>query len=156
MQDQTAGGGAALPRGAEGAPEHALERQVLIGVVHHDHGVLAAHLQREPLVHPAAGLADDRAGLGRPGKGDDRDLRMLDQRLPHRLAPAVDQLDHLGRESRLEQDLHQQMHRVRHVLRRLDDHRVPAEQRGEHLPGREWRCGKLNGVISPTTPIGRR
>ena len=59
VQDEPAGGGAALPRRAERAPEHALERQVEIGVVHDDHRVLAAHLEREPLVHAAAGLTDD-------------------------------------------------------------------------------------------------
>ena len=44
-----------------------------------------------------------------PVKEMTRNLGMLDQRLAHRLAPAVHQLDHLRRESRLEQDLHQQV-----------------------------------------------
>ena len=61
VQDETTGGGAPLTGRAERAPEHAFEREVEIGVVHHDHGVLAAHLERQPLVHAAAGLADDRA-----------------------------------------------------------------------------------------------
>src|SRR5512134_97769 len=93
VHDQPAGGGAALSGGAEGAPQDAVERQVQVGVVHHDHGVLAAHLERQPLVHPAAGLADPAPGVGGPGERDERHFRVLDQRLP-RLGAAVDQLDH--------------------------------------------------------------
>ena len=84
VQDQPAGGGAALAGGAERAPEHALERQVEVGVVHHDHRVLAAHLERQPLVHPAADLADAGAGLRRAGERDDRHVRVLDERRSRR------------------------------------------------------------------------
>ena len=59
---------ASLPRRPERAPQHALEREIEIRVVEHEHRVLASHLERQALVHPAARLADDSAGLGRPGK----------------------------------------------------------------------------------------
>ncbi len=79
----------------------------------------------------------------------------------------------LGRQAGLEQDLDQQVDGVGHVLRRLDDHRVPAEQRGKHLPGgdgqreverrdqarrRRWAGGSSSPTWSgaPTGPRGRR
>ena len=135
VQDQAAGGGATLARRAEGTPEHPFERQVEIRIVHDDHGVLSAHLQRQPLVHAAAGLADQRSSLGRAGKRDDRYLRMLDQCLPYRLSPAMNQLNDFRGKSGLEQDLHQDMNGMGNVLGGLDDHRVPAQQRGKHFPG---------------------
>jgi hypothetical protein len=60
---------------------------------------------------------------------------MLHQRLPYRFSPAVNQLNHFGRKSGFEQDLHQDMNGVGNILGRLDDHRVPTEQRGKHFPG---------------------
>src|SRR5678816_4767512 len=80
VNDEAAGSRATLPRGAEGSPDHAVQCEVEIGIIHHDHGVLATHLERQPLVHPAAGLADDRTGGGGPGERDDRHLGMLHQR----------------------------------------------------------------------------
>src|SRR5437870_10954750 len=50
---------------------------------------------------------------------------------------SVDQLHDLGWQTRLEQDLHQQVRGVGHVLGRLEDHRIPAQERGEHLPRRD-------------------
>ena len=70
LQDQAARGRAALAGGAERAPEHAVEREVEVGVVQHDLRVLAAHLERQALVHAPAGLADDAARLGGAGERD--------------------------------------------------------------------------------------
>ena len=137
VQDQAAGRRAALSRRPEGAPQHPVQRQVEIGVIHHDHGVLAAHLERQALVHPATGRADDRSGFRGPGERDDRDVGMIDHGAPHHRALPVHQLDHLGRQPRLEQDLHQQVTRMRHILGRLEDDGVPALVCGKHLPGRD-------------------
>jgi hypothetical protein len=63
VQDQAAGGGTTLAGRAEGAPKHPLERQIKICIVHDDHGVLSAHLERQPLVHAATGLTDQGTGL---------------------------------------------------------------------------------------------
>jgi hypothetical protein len=68
LHDETARRGAALSGGAERAPEHAVERQIQVGVVEHDHGILAAHFEREALVHAAADLADDASGVRRSGE----------------------------------------------------------------------------------------
>ena len=50
----------------------------------------------------------------------DRHVGMLDDRRADLLAAAVHELDHLGRQPRLEQDLDEQRARVRHVLGRLE------------------------------------
>ena len=62
--------------------------------------------------------------------------RMVHDRRADRLADAVHELNHLGRQSRLEQDLDEHVPGVRHVFGRLEDARVSAEQRRKHLPGR--------------------
>src|SRR6266516_3852792 len=49
LQNQPAGGGAALPRRAERPPQHAVEGEIEVGIVHYDHRVLAAHFERQPL-----------------------------------------------------------------------------------------------------------
>ena len=51
-------------------------------------------------------------------------------------ALAVDELDDFRREPCLEQDLDEEMRRVGDVLGGLEDHRVSAQQRRKHLPGR--------------------
>ena len=43
------------PRRAERAPERAFDRVVDVGVVHHDDGVLAAHLERADRIALGAG-----------------------------------------------------------------------------------------------------
>ncbi len=48
VRDHAAASGAALSGGAIGAPQDTLDRQAKVGIVHHDYGVFAAHLQRDP------------------------------------------------------------------------------------------------------------
>ena len=71
LDEAAARGGAALAGGAEGAPEHALDGQVEVGVVHDDDGVLAAHLQAHALEVGGAGEVDLAAHLGGAGEGDE-------------------------------------------------------------------------------------
>ena len=63
LHDQARAGGAPLAGRAEAAPDRAVEHQIQVGVVHHDDGVLAAHLQRDALEVAAAGLGDEAAHL---------------------------------------------------------------------------------------------
>ena len=49
MQQQTAGGGAALAGGGERAPQRAFERQLEIGIVEHNHRIFAAEFERAVL-----------------------------------------------------------------------------------------------------------
>ena len=135
LQDQAARGRAALPGRPERPPEHALERKVEIGIVQHDLGVLAAHLEGQTFVHPTARLADNPARFGRSGERDHRNSGMFDECRAHRLAATVDQLNDLRRQARLEEDLHQHRGGVRDVLGGLEDDCVSAQERGKGFPG---------------------
>ena len=61
LQQDAAGGCAALAGGAEGAPQRSFERQFEVGVVEHDLRVFAAHLQRNRLEGGRGALRHMRA-----------------------------------------------------------------------------------------------
>ena len=65
VHDRRAERRAALAGRAEAAEQRALDREVDVGVVHHDHRVLAAELQARRLQVAAAQLADPRADRAR-------------------------------------------------------------------------------------------
>lgn len=88
-------------------------------------------------MHAPTDLPHLATSLGRSGERDERNVGMLHDRRPYRLADTVHELDHLGREPRLQHDLHQHGPRVGDVLGGLEDARVPAHQRREHLPRRD-------------------
>src|SRR5712692_1522520 len=159
VEDEPARRRAALSGRAERPPQHAVQRQVQVGIVHHDHRVLAAHFERQALVELAAGGSDHRARLGRAGERNDRDVRVLNDRPSHNRPLAVHQLERLWRQPRFHQDFHQQMGRVRHVLGGLEDHGVPAGERGKHLPRRD-RHREIEGGDEPgdadRSPVGHR
>ena len=99
--------------------------------------VLAAHLERQALVHAAARLADDAAGLGRAGERDDWNRRDGSRSPRRRLRPRpCTSWITSGGKAGLEQDLDEHVSGVRHVFGGLEDARVSAEQRREHLPRR--------------------
>ena len=137
MEQEATGRGTALPRGAEGTPEDAGKCEIEIGVLEDDHGVLAAHLERETLVPAPAAFANLCPRHGRAGERHQRHQGMIHQRLPGHFATAMDQIDHAGREPGLQRQLHQPMRGMGDILGRLEDHGVPAHQRRKHLPGRD-------------------
>ena len=157
LEDEPARRRAALARGAERAPEHAVEREIEVGVVHHDHRVLAAHLEREPLVHAAARLADDAARLGRAGERDRparRDARRSARRRPRR-APCTSWITSGG--SPASSMISTSTCPVCGTSsRRLEDARVSADAAPGNIFHVGMASGKLNGVMMPATPIGRR
>ncbi len=157
LENQSGRRGAALAGRPERPPQHPLQREIQIGVRQDDLCVLAAHLQREPFVEASTRLTDERPGLRGAGERDQGDAGMFHDRLPHHLAAAVDQLHYLRREPRLQEDLHEQRRRVRHVLGRLEDHGVAAHQRREDLPGGD-RQGEVERRDDPRhtdgPPIG--
>src|SRR3712207_7545951 len=53
--------------------------QVQVGVIHHDDGVLATHLQMHFLVQPAGALRDGAARLRRASERDHAHARVVDQ-----------------------------------------------------------------------------
>ena len=82
--------------------------------------------------------------------------RMVHDRRAGRLAQPVHELDHLGRQPGLEQDLDEHVPGVRHVLGGLEDARVSAHAAPGNIFQVGIAIGKLNGVMMPATPIGRR
>ena len=125
-----------MPRRAERAPQHAVEREVEIGIVEHDHRVLAAHLEREPLVHAAAGLADNASRFSRSREGDHGNLRVRYDRGAYCFTDAVHELNDFGRQPRLEESLDEHRTGMWDILRGLEDARITTEQRWKHLPRR--------------------
>ncbi len=137
LQQDAAGGGAALAGGAEGAPERAVEREIEIGVVEHDHGVLAAHLKRHLLEGGRGLLCHQRAHFARSGKADGTDIGMLHQRVAHRTSAAVHNVQHAVRYAGVHQGLDQVVDRKRRVGGRFDHAGVTRNQGREQLPARD-------------------
>src|ERR1051326_7046718 len=79
LHNDTAGGSAPLAAGAEAAPERSLYGEIEVGVVEHDDGVLAAHLQRAVLETARGSFADQFADFARTGEGNGTDVRMAIQ-----------------------------------------------------------------------------
>src|SRR6266852_2871175 len=77
LHDDATGRGAALAGGAESAPESAFDGEVEVGIVEHDHGVLAAEFQGTMLKGFGGGGADDAAHFGRAGQRDSAYIAML-------------------------------------------------------------------------------
>ena len=84
VHDRRAQRRAALARGAEAAEQGALDGEVDVGVVHHDHRVLAAELQARRLQVTPAEPADLAADGRRPGEADLVDQALLQRRLEPR------------------------------------------------------------------------
>ncbi len=81
LQQDAAGGGAALAGGAEGAPQRAVEGEFEVGVVEDDLRVLAAHLERDRLEGGGGALGHMRTHFARAGEADGADVRVLDERV---------------------------------------------------------------------------
>jgi hypothetical protein len=81
--------------------------------------------------------------------------RVLDHGVADLRAEAVHELDHVRRQAGLEQHLDEERDGVRHVLGRLEDDAVAADERGNIFQV-GMASGKLNGVMRPATPMGRR
>jgi hypothetical protein len=145
VHDQPAGRRTALPGGAERAPQHAVQRQVQVGVVEHDHRVLAAHLER----HAPGGRPGRDARLtfepvnestsrpllhGPPGRRRTPDC-FLPGSPASSAAPAGAR--HVGRLGGLKTTV------------------FPATSAGKIFQVGTAK-GKFHGVITPTTPTGTR
>src|SRR5262249_150065 len=55
---------ATLARSTKRAPDRALDREIDVGIVHHDDRALAAHFERADRVSLGARRSDDAAGFG--------------------------------------------------------------------------------------------
>ena len=64
-----------------------LDRDLEVGVVEHDHRVLAAHLELELAHHLDRGLGDAPAGADRAGEADRVDVGAVEHRLADAPSP---------------------------------------------------------------------
>ena len=156
VHDDAAGGGAALAGGAERAPQRAVEREIEIRVVEHDHGVLAAHLQRAGLEAARQRLADDAPDFGRSGEGDGADLGMLDERRARLRAEAGDDVDHALRQARPRISISTRLKVESGVSSAGLITQVLPQTSAGNIFHDGMAMGKFHGVIMPQTPTGMR
>src|SRR5207302_2934125 len=97
LHDDPAGRGAALASRAEPPPEAAFNGEVEIGVVEHNHRILATQFERAVLETLGGDAADDAAHRGRSRQRNRTNVGMLGERSPHiRAKSAYDVDDALG------------------------------------------------------------
>ena len=94
LDQEPARRGAALAIERVDHEDNRIERPVEIGVVEHDHGVLAAEFEMDALQGGGALRHDGRAGRALADEADRLDRGMLGQRLAGFLAHAVDGVEH--------------------------------------------------------------
>src|SRR5690606_18763500 len=138
VDEDAAGGGAALAGGADRAEHDRRDRQLQVGGLVHDQRVVAAQLEQR-LAHAAGdALADLAADLGGAGEADQGDALVVDELLGQLGAGVVDQEEDVREAAllqRLVADAHGGDGRQRGLARRLPDADVAAGGRDEGIPG---------------------
>ena len=114
-----------------------IQRPVEVGVVEHDHRVLAAQFEMHPLQGRRALGHDFRAGCRLADESDRLDRVVLGQRNAGILAEAVHQVVRAFGQAGFLADLGQDRRGQRAPFRRLVDDRAAGCKRGRDLPGRE-------------------
>ena len=107
LQQDAAGGGAALACGSERSPERAVEGEFEVGVVEDDLRVFAAHFERDGLEGGGGALGDVRADFAGAGEADGADVGMFDEGAAGAAAAAADDVDHARRQAGIDQGLHE-------------------------------------------------
>ena len=101
-----------------------------------DEGSVVPELEAHLLARRAA--ADSPADFGRSGEGDERDVRVLDDRVADRAPATGDHVEVAGRETALvEQQLGERDGGQRRLRRGLQHHRAAGRDRGGDLVGDE-------------------
>jgi hypothetical protein len=135
-EDKT-GRHADLPLVQPAAPGRVRGRQLEVGILHHDQGVLATEFELNLLESATAGLAHPGADFGRPGKGHHRDIRVLAKGGAH-IRPARNDVQQPFGQTRLfegARDHHAAGNRGPRV--RLVHHGVARGERGGDGPDRQ-------------------
>jgi hypothetical protein len=81
LQEETPRGGAALPRGADGAKENGAQHEIGIGIVHHDDAVVPAQFQDGAAQALCDYFRDLAAHFGGTGETDQGNARVANQAL---------------------------------------------------------------------------
>ena len=114
------------PALAKPADRDGLGGPLQIGVVHDDHGAVAAQFHRHPL--DAGHLADVFADLVAAGEADLADAPVAAKGVAKDRAAAGETGDGFRRCAGFKQNLHQLERRKRRIARRFDDHGVACRQ----------------------------
>ena len=154
MHEQALGRGAALAGAEEAADARGIGGRGEVGVVHHDERPVAAHLEQLCLAGRLA--RHDQTGLRRAGERDRARAGVDRQLVAHLGARTEHEVEDAGRQVRLGHALGEQSRADgRRGGGRPDDaccrRRAPAR-----APRRASCRASSTGVISPSTPSGRR
>ena len=148
VDDGARAGRALLALEAECRLGHAFDGGVEIGVGIHDDGVLAAHFEDRALDPDLAGslrgraLVDVQADFARSGEGDVAGLGMRHHGIAEAGAGAGTEIHHAFRHAALFQQLDKLRRDGRRIARRLQDHGVAADDRGQRHAGHDG-AGKI-------------
>ena len=137
LHDDAAGRSAALAGGAERSPERAFDGEIEVGVVEHDHGILAAEFQRAMLETLGGDAADDAAYSRRSGQRNGANVGMLGDRRSDFRAESGHDVDDALRQARVGEGANQIESGERSVLRGLDHAGVAADDCWQQLPRRD-------------------
>ena len=147
LNDQAAGAGAALSSRADCAEDDSACRQVQIGIVAHDDGIVAAQFQYAAPQPPRDAPSHLPAHRGRTREADQGQARVIDQTFADALVPADDQIEdactvvsrHHAVANMLDGDGCQWCSR-----RRFPDHGIAANRRDRRIP-RPYRQREVEG-----------
>ena len=137
LRDHAARRGAALAGGAERRPEDPLDGEVEVGVVEDDDRVLAAELEVDVLEAVGRVLRDLDARLARAGERDHGHVGVRDDRVADLSPPPWTMLTTPAGTPASIRSSTKRSPSVGRVRRRLEDDRVPADERGQDLPRRD-------------------
>ena len=126
-----------------------------IGVGEHDQRRVSAELERDALQGAPGRLADGAPGRGRAGEGDHVHILVRGQGLAGLGAARETCEDPVGQPGLLEDAREQDAADDRCLGIGLQDDRVP-ERQGRRTDRIDRITGKFHGVITATTPTGKR
>src|SRR5580698_2105697 len=138
LDDDATGCGAALAGGTESTPEAAFDGELEVGVVEHDHGILAAEFERTMFEALGCDLAYNSAYGAGSGQRNGFDVGMLRQRAAYFGAETSDDVDDAFGQAGVDQGADEVKSGKRGVLSGLDDTSVAADDGWQQLPG--WNC----------------
>jgi hypothetical protein len=136
VHDTQAGGRAPLAGAAERSLGDAGGREIQIGIGHHDHSVLSAHLAGDFGETPGDTGVDVATDLTGSGEGDGPHYRVIHHGLSH-VSPRPDQQrENALRKAGLRQDLDKLLRDERRERSGLEEHDVSGHESGSHFPDR--------------------
>ena len=151
LHEDARAGGAAFAVDREDGEQRRVQRALLVGVLEHQHGRLAAQLHRQPL--DAGALGDALAGGGAAGEGNGAHVGMAHQRVAGFRAMAVHDVEHALGHAGLQRQPAEPVGGHGRQLRHLQHRVLPSARQGATFQVAVI-SGTFQGEISPHTPTG--